>query len=339
MAEVNLAITAKDNATSKLSAIERSIDSLGKAFNHLKESSSASKYVEASVFGNPKFLDYILKLAPAAISIIDRLLERFKDNKVEETIKSIEPAVSKIKDFKSPVEELSGAMKTLIDHLKPVKEHFESINRLIAEIKKQENAMAIFKDFQKAIEATGAYVDFSELEGVIFKLKEELSYRTGYDPTAFDSLDASEAIKKIKELHEKIKEPISLNLDPENFFHNLQSAWDTFRNVRERIITPIALSLDMVIKYMTLASPIKPFSEGIEYIRSKMESLPIESTHIIRHDVKADNAVNQGLTVNYNPQITINTLSSNIRELERVLSERLSYERGELSRTLKKVVS
>ncbi|MBI4822668.1 MAG: hypothetical protein HY805_00330 [Nitrospirae bacterium] len=313
MAEVNLAIIAKENITSTFSAIEKSTHSLGKAFDYLKESSSALKYAEASVFADPKFW---LNLAFYIGTAIKALWELRKENQIEKTAKSIESAVSQVKDLKSPVEELSGAMKILLEYLKPVKEHFESINSLISEIKRYENFISDQKrDLKNALFTP----DFSELEGIIATAKKELSYRTGYEPTAFDGLDTPKAIKAIEELHEKIKEPISLNLDPENFFHNLQSAWDTFRNVRERIITPIALSLDT-------------------YIKEKMFSLPSETRHTVRVDRAIAEKGSKG-NINFSPTINIygtegksgRTLAE---EIESVLAQRWRSDRSELKRAI-----
>ncbi|MDA8168681.1 MAG: hypothetical protein M0Z59_03155 [Nitrospiraceae bacterium] len=39
---------------------------------------------------------------------------------------------------------------------------------------------------------------------------------------------------------------------------------------------------DVILRYFTQASPVMPFSEGMEMIGLKMKSLPVETTHTVR---------------------------------------------------------
>lgn len=39
----------------------------------------------------------------------------------------------------------------------------------------------------------------------------------------------------------------------------------------------------VIVRYMTQASPVRPFTEGIEYVRQKMSSLPTEGSYTVKY--------------------------------------------------------
>ncbi len=59
------------------------------------------------------------------------------------------------------------------------------------------------------------------------------------------ALGATAALSVFGALRDLAKEPLPLSLDPERFLHDLQAAWDVFRDIRTRIETPLALTVDV----------------------------------------------------------------------------------------------
>jgi hypothetical protein len=104
----------------------------------------------------------------------------------------------------------------------------------------------------------------------------------------------------------------------------------------------------VIVQYKTQSSPVRPFSEGMEYIRKKMESLPVETRHVIRYGsdtaapalspVPSDVRQQQAAPV-FAPAITVNAAQGQnaealARDLERALADRWRNNRSELRRAM-----
>lgn len=102
----------------------------------------------------------------------------------------------------------------------------------------------------------------------------------------------------------------------------------------------------VVIEYQTMASPVRPFTEGIGYIKDKMESLPTESTHTIRYEGVSGgtsgsaSSVGSSSNISFSPTITISPQagSGSGAELARALDGELARmwlgNRSELRRAI-----
>ena len=105
------------------------------------------------------------------------------------------------------------------------------------------------------------------------------------------------------------------------------AAIDAIPDVSEKVV---------LIEYQTMASPVRPFTEGIGYIREKMESLPTESTYTVKYNVAPNPALadNAGVAhaapqaVTFAPSITINHqgggASSDAASMARALDDELA---------------
>jgi len=107
----------------------------------------------------------------------------------------------------------------------------------------------------------------------------------------------------------------------------------------------------VVMQYMTQASPVRPFTEGMQHIRQMMDSLPTETTHTIKYanQLAGQPASSTGAAsqrggvlapVSFAPSISINLTSSGgtvdgatlARDLDRELASLWKSNRSELRR-------
>ena len=83
-------------------------------------------------------------------------------------------------------------------------------------------------------------------------------------------------------LVDKLRELDSISLE-KRISLDVGQALSGARSVREAIDAIPDMSVKtVVVRYQTQASPIRPFSEGIEYIKKKMESLPSGGDYTMR---------------------------------------------------------
>lgn len=117
------------------------------------------------------------------------------------------------------------------------------------------------------------------------------------------------------------------------------SAIDAIPDVSEKSV---------VIEYQTMASPVRPFTEGIAYIKDKMESLPTEGAFTVKYSAEgaaaggsAQAAAAQPGAVTFSPVITINAQGGGIasgdaasmaRSLDEELARMWRTNRSELRR-------
>lgn len=101
---------------------------------------------------------------------------------------------------------------------------------------------------------------------------------------------------------------------------------------------------EVIVQYKTQASPVRPFTEGIEYIRSMMESLPRESSHTVRYSsaegasARTASGASTG-AASFSPSINITMAgggstdgASLARQIDAELARLWKYNRSELRR-------
>jgi len=94
------------------------------------------------------------------------------------------------------------------------------------------------------------------------------------------------------------------------------------------------------LHYETVASPPMPFSEGMDYIESRINALPKESTHSIKYSGldQSGKAGGGGGNFVFSGTININGAGGNastlVNEIEKELANRWRYGRSELKRAM-----
>ncbi len=103
---------------------------------------------------------------------------------------------------------------------------------------------------------------------------------------------------------------------------------------------------DVVVRYQTMASPLRPFTEGMEHIRKAMEALPVESTHTIKYGgLPASISPGKGgarardVYVHFAPAISITAAGGRdggalADEIDRALADKWRYDRSDLKRAM-----
>jgi len=102
----------------------------------------------------------------------------------------------------------------------------------------------------------------------------------------------------------------------------------------------------VIIKYKTQASPVMPFSEGIRYIKEKMNSLPRGGDYIFRDrkvgtssDYQTNTMVRSPRQITFSPTINVHGASDQrsvvlARELDLELARMWRYKRSELRKAV-----
>ncbi len=159
-------------------------------------------------------------------------------------------------------------------------------------------------------------------------------------------LNTSKAIEKANHLKEVID-----NIDFYRAFNiDNSQALDAIAAVRSAInAIPDVTYKDLVYRVKTQASPIRPFSEGMEYVRQKLESLPTGSDYTVRFRDSARTGAPMAQAgsggnssgASFNPTINLSltggTASSGgsiARELDQGLADLWRTNRSELRRAM-----
>lgn len=179
-----------------------------------------------------------------------------------------------------------------------------------------------------AVAAAIQVVDDSigDLRETVKSIEEELTEGIEFK---VDAGAASEAVKSITDEVEKLITTKTLSLD-------VADALEGARQVREAIdAIPDVTYKDVVVRYQTQASPVMPFSEGMDYIERRMAALPAGGTYTLRPDV----APLGGGNVTLSPTININGVEgregrSLARDVDLALADMWRTNRSELRRAM-----
>jgi hypothetical protein len=174
-----------------------------------------------------------------------------------------------------------------------------------------------------------------DLHGTVKSIEEELK---GGIEFKLDAGPATKALKSVVEEARKFKTDKTLSL-------NVSQAISAVSAVKTALASiPEVTYKDVVVRYQTMASPLRPFTEGMEYIRKKMESLPGESTHTIKYgDLPSSTSPEKGgappRNVHFAPTINITAAGGRdggalAEEIDRALADRWRYNRSELKRAM-----
>ncbi len=97
---------------------------------------------------------------------------------------------------------------------------------------------------------------------------------------------------------------------------------------------PDVTEKSVVIEYQTMASPVRPFTEGIAYIKDKMDSLPTEGSYTVKYATDGSPAQGQPNVpaqpgpVTFSPVINVNAqaggAAADAASLARSLDEELA---------------
>jgi hypothetical protein len=149
---------------------------------------------------------------------------------------------------------------------------------------------------------------------------------------------AARLLGKLREISSiSLKKRISLNVSQAlSAARSVKSAIDSIPDVSTKTV---------ILRYQTQASPVRPFSEGIEYIKRKMESLPTGSDYTMRWAQAPLSSSQSVADNNFSPTINLtvsgsgaaNTDGSSLaRDIDRSLAELWRTNRSELRRAQSK---
>lgn len=189
---------------------------------------------------------------------------------------------------------------------------------------------------------SGGAAPVTELAEAIEAAAPKLSLTLGLDASA-----AAASVQGIAEAISALDTSASLQMDASQAIAavaEVSSALDAIPDVTYKSV---------VMQYMTQASPVRPFTEGMQYIKQTMDSLPKETTHTIKYAGQpasangaqpsaASGSASQGAgaAASFSASISINLSSSGAqtdgatlaREIDRELASLWKGNRSELRR-------
>jgi hypothetical protein len=305
MAEARISITAHDRATAILQNVKSAFDSLNGSIQAL----TAPLWSDNSIDGVIKKL-WSLKEAltsafskPQASPVLSILAEiaTVISGIVAGVALGLQMSDKSTKEFKSAVEEINKSIAELSRKLP------EAFGRLKTSLDDLSNTLK-----QHPI-----------LSG---KMEREFKLNTA---------GAISALRELKSAIDKIPSPIE-----RVFKVNAYDALLSIASVKSALDSiPDIIYKTVVIQYKTQASPVMPFSEGMEMVRKKMESLPALTTHTVRYSRESGNGHAGAGFVNFSPTIVIKDSSGGgealARQIDRELADMWRHGRSELGRTVK----
>jgi hypothetical protein len=183
-----------------------------------------------------------------------------------------------------------------------------------------------------------------DTEGSLNELKEFTDKVSDLEFTAallLETSKAKEEIDKVQSAIEALDTAKALSLDVSGALSaaaSVQAAIDSIPDVSYKTV---------IIQYQTAASPVMDFSEGIQYIRERMEALPTEQQYTVKAEglpmstgaAVASAATGGTQNVTFLPTINISGTSGKggrelADELDRALADKWRYNRSELRRTM-----
>jgi hypothetical protein len=244
---------------------------------------------------------------------------------IEQQLEKLTPPIEKFLsrfetagEIKSRINEITSQLKGLNDYI--TKETYLPYRTMGTELrdsltKELTNLQDKFKELNQPTAFQQQMSAFEKsLAGLDKLLNKTLVLNT---KTAFDDLG------KIKSQLDSIKSPIEKIFKIDNSgalkaISDAKSALDSIPNISTKTV---------IIEYKTQASPVRPFSEGMAYIKSQMESLPVETSHTVKYSSgpgTGTGASAGGITVNLSPTVNISGAPSDGAKIARDFQERLA---------------
>jgi hypothetical protein len=217
---------------------------------------------------------------------------------------------SSLKDLNKAIDEgavvWDAASRKFVDAAVKTNDAFETITdgnikQMLSELELLFKDFDLWKDFEAK---TGQNVDFSVLENRFKELTNSLAGAfssvfadaskaldegvsvfenrlSGLDKNLSKTLtiDTGSAVQAVKDLTTNIE---SINVE-KTFRLDISSAFSAIEQVKSALASiPDVTVKTVVMKYETQASPLMPFTEGIDHIKGLMESLPGEGTYRVK---------------------------------------------------------
>jgi len=277
--------------------------------------------------------DLILKWGEPILEFTNHLIDYLDKLGTNKAIKDLRNDVSGLK------EQIEKSISPLEKFHEAEQKNIESSGKLIEAIKKEiEFYDQYISDMKRDFEGE-PYLDLSDLYGTRESLINTLNKLQGNLPN-YD--DFKNNFSGLKDYFEKnFKSPVS---DCITEIENLKSSISSIDDLLEKTLfidTSQALGAiwevnsalasipditykSVVVQYYTQSSPVRPFSEGMAYIKSQMESLPNESAHTVRYsDRGAGGSAGGGIVVNLSPTLNISGAGDGTK-IAREFQERLA---------------
>jgi uncharacterized phage infection (PIP) family protein YhgE len=278
MAEVKINIQANDNATAHINTVKRSVDELNSAIKRADFS--------AASMGN---IPIITSIVATVVATAIESLALFFNKPIKEATSAIESLEGSIKELNKNicglaksfdvVKEFSEAAKRVVDiYDENIGKYLKRAEEIKSKLRLLDKDFEIFKDFEAKIKIKG---DFSDLEEKRKRLIEELEgvWKEMFSPfTQGLSSALSEGIsqieKRLKELDSYLLKTLTLDISQAvKAVSEVNSALASIPDVTVKTV---------VVQYQTQASPLMPFTKGIDHIKELMESLPGEGTYRVK---------------------------------------------------------
>jgi len=369
MAEVNIYLNATDRASEVIGTAVEKMKSAFKSLNEIANPFSAStaeaavvklppnvkpKDMETAIWGlgagpiigaSHSAWDWILKWGPV-LSFPNTLLDywdRLKGNsEIRDLSNDIGELTTKVEQIISPLEKFHDAEQQKIGSSERLRKEIEAT---IEEIKFYDRYIPDLKrDFEGE-----PYLDLSDLYGTRKSLIDKLNELQG-NPPNYDFSGLEDYIEKnfkspvsdcITEI-ERLKSTLNSidDLTEKTLHVDTTQALDAIWEIQSALASiPDITYKSVVVQYYTQSSPVRPFSEGMAYIKSQMESLPNESAHTVRYSDRGAGGGAGGIVVNLNPTVNISGAGDGTkiaREFEERLASDILMDRSPLVPAIKR---
>ena len=328
MAEVRLNILGQDNASPALKSVKDAAAGVTGKVNQLNETFTVT---EGSLQG-------WLSTFWIVVNLIKIAVDRLKASGIKDISDSITSLKDDISSVKEKLEELNATWSDIYEET--AGKYKGRLEGLIEEINFLTNYIA---DLQETFKDAEFEVDLSGLKRELNEAIKELEGLLGVSLPKVTQGAADAVEESVGSLKNQLSGLDSL-LDKTLSITIAQAIRNTGEVKTALASIPEVTYKDVVVRYQTMASPLRPFTEGMEYIRKKMESLPVESTHTIKYgDLPASTSPEKGgapaRNVHFAPTINITAAGGRdggalAEEIDRALADRWRYNRSELKRAM-----
>lgn len=324
--KVLLSVEGEDHSTLALSSAKSNVEELSTGISQVNTNFKA---MEANA------LWWISMITSILIGFKDDIIGWFKDSPLGNIQSEIAQLKNMVGEIKTMLEGLNSTWGRIYDET--IGKYLKNLEAAVGKIKDIKGQIDNWKDSWKDVIDIG---DFSELNKELDKAYKELEHLLGVSIPSVMEKSETGIIKSLSSIEDGIKglDPMldkSVSLDNASA---LAAAGDVMAAIAA---IPDVSYKQVIVQYMTQASPVRPFSEGMEYIKQKMQSLPSESAHIVKyegHDGQSQPSGAMSQSIAFSPVINISSAASTGRamaeELEAAMADRWRYNRSELRRAI-----